>query len=107
MSRHFRPQQQRPASPPPLASPPVTQSPPELPLASPPKPMLAMLVIVTTPTLIRGRNEHAAMITAVVSDTVVDVLLSPAGEYPYPVQGISRADVAPQGAMSWQFISSP
>lgn len=68
------------------------------------RPALCRMVIVTTTGAIRGRTEHAAMITAVISDAVVDVLMSPAGEMSYPVQGVPYAESASNApGISWRW----
>lgn len=106
MSRGSQPQATpRPVAPALGGSAGTTPAPAELPAAAvPQRPALCRMVVVTTTGAIRGRTEHAAMITAVISDTVVDVTMFPSGEPPYPVQGVAFAQ-SPSAAsgISWRW----
>ncbi len=73
--------------------------------AKTPRPGLAQPVIVTTAKKIGGQDEHAAIITGVVSDDVVHVLLMPAGEQPYPISGVPHVKSVSPGALSWRWPS--
>lgn len=107
MGRSFQQGHQAPAGPRPAA--PVADS-SVLPVASeaapaaaPAKPALCRWVLVRTPTKIGGQNEHAAVITRVHSDELVNVTLHPDGEIPYPVSRIYRADSAEAGSITWRW----
>jgi hypothetical protein len=75
----------------------------ELPLAPIAKPALTGAVLVKTTGSIRGRTEHAAMITGVTSDTEIDVTIFPAGEPSYPVQSVHHVDSPSAGAITWRW----
>jgi len=60
------------------------------------------LVLVRTPIVIGGQNEHAAIVTRLHGNDVVDVTLLPAGAEPYPVSRIQKADDDVAG-LCWRF----
>jgi len=55
---------------------------------SPPRPFVAALVLVNTREAIGGAHEHAAVVTSVFPGDVIDALVMPAGETPYPARSI-------------------
>jgi hypothetical protein len=69
------------------------------------KPALALPVIVTTAEKIDGTNEHAAIITRVISDDLVNVMVFPSNGMPYPIPSICRTRQSALGSLSWRFPS--
>jgi hypothetical protein len=63
-----------------------------------PAPYLGASVVVLTAIKIAGQNEHAAIVTRVHSDDIVNVMLLPAEGQAYPIASINRA-----GSPSWRW----
>lgn len=80
---------------------------PLLPLAAPATPPVSDAVLVRTPQRIGGQFEHAAIITRVHSDTLINVLLMPDGEVPYPVPDIEYSEQPSIAAITWRWPSRP
>jgi len=75
----------------------------DLPLDAPAKPALCRMVLVRTPQKIGGQTEHAAVITRVLSDELVNVTLLPDGEAPYPVTEIYHVESPKAGQITWRW----
>lgn len=67
------------------------------------KPALGLPVIVITSEKISGQNEHAAIITQIHSDDVVNVMVMPGSGQPYPISSIHHTRLSMPGALSWHF----
>lgn len=74
-------------------------------MAKVPPALLSRNVIVTTPVKIGGQNEHAAVITKVIEDELVNVMLFPSDGSPYPISSIYHANSAKPGAITWRWPS--
>lgn len=77
--------------------------PPAEPPAKAPVPYLGAPVIVLTSMKIGGQNEHAALVTRVHSDDVVNVMVFPAEGDAYPISSISKSSA--EGSLSWRWPS--
>lgn len=88
-----------------MARPATTRTVLDLPLAAEmtERPSLARMVLVKTPVRIGGQDEHAAIITRVISDDLINVMLMPGTGEPYSVANIQSAQSAPAGAISWRW----
>jgi hypothetical protein len=62
------------------------------------KPALTDAVLVTTREAIGGQKEHAAIVTKVISDDVVNVMVLPSAGQPYPIEAVART-----GALCWRY----
>jgi hypothetical protein len=62
-------------------------------------------VIVQTPEKIGGQNEHAAIVTRVHEDNVIDVTMFPAGGDCYPVLAVRHVDSPHAGKITWRWPS--
>lgn len=67
-----------------------------------PRAMRGQVVLVTTREKIGGENEHAAMVTKVVSEDIVNVMLMPDGAQPYPVPAVCHVRHSPSAALTWR-----
>lgn len=67
--------------------------------------IVSRTVVVRTPDKIGGQNEHAAIVTRVHEDNVIDVTLFPAGLDPYPVLAVAHADSPRAGRIIWRWPS--
>lgn len=67
------------------------------------KPAVCRIVLVCTPRMIGGQNVHAAIITRVHSDDVVNVLLIPDGEAPYPIPDVPYSEPPQAGVITWRW----
>lgn len=72
---------------------------------SDPIPALGLPVIVKTSEKISGQDEHAAIITQVHSDDVVNVMVFPGSGQPYPIASIARIKHSVTGSLSWRWPS--
>jgi hypothetical protein len=70
-----------------------------------PAPSLGLPVIVKTSEKISGQDEHAAIITQVHSDDVVNVMVFPGTGQPYPIASIARIKHSVTGSLSWRWPS--
>lgn len=68
-------------------------------------PLVSRNVIVRTPQKIGGQNEHAAIVTRVRESDLVDVVVFPAGEDPYPIGSIRHADSPLANTITWRWPS--
>jgi hypothetical protein len=66
------------------------------------KPGLGDPVVVTTREKISGQNEHAAIITQIHSDDLVNVMVMPGYGHPYPVASVYHIRHSAAGAVSWR-----
>jgi hypothetical protein len=64
-----------------------------------PAPYLGASVIVSTSEKISGQSEHAAIVTQVHSDVLVNVMVFPGTGQSYPIASINRAS----GSPSWRW----
>lgn len=64
---------------------------------------LGLSVLVQTTSKINGQSEHAAMITQVWDDDVVNVMVFPGEGQPYPIARISRIKHSATGSLSWRW----
>lgn len=69
---------------------------------SAPRAARGQIVLVTTREKIAGENEHAALVTRVVSEDVVNVMLMPDGVQPYPVPAVCHIRHSPSAALTWR-----
>lgn len=67
-----------------------------------PRASRGQVVLVTTREKIAGENEHAALVTRVVNEDVVNVMLLPDGGQPYPVPAVCHVRYSPLAAMTWR-----
>ena len=68
------------------------------------KPTKGRIVLVTTPDLaINGQKEHAAIITQVWSDTMVNTMLMPGAGDPVPQGSVEFADPPSAVFRSWRW----
>lgn len=70
-----------------------------------PVPSLGLPVIVKTSEKISGQDEHAAIITQVHSDDVVNVIVFPGSGQPYPIESVARFKHSVAGSLSWRWPS--
>lgn len=72
------------------------------------KPTLGRIVHVKTPTPINGQTEHAALVTQVWSDTMINVMVFPGSGQPFSAGSIYRDDNPADGGdkrapMTWRW----
>lgn len=67
------------------------------------KPWLGATVLVTTPEKIGGQNEHAAMVTQVHADDVVNVMLNPGNGFPYPIPAVRHVRHSAAASLHWRW----
>jgi hypothetical protein len=66
------------------------------------KPGLGETVLVTTREVIGGQREHAAIVTRVHDDDLVNVMVLPAIGQPYPVASVYHVRHSKAAALSWR-----
>lgn len=69
------------------------------------KPAISLPVVVVTSEKIDGQNEHAAIITKVISDDCVNVTLFPSAGVPYPIPSVYRVRHSAAASLGWRFPS--
>lgn len=84
-----------------LGLPPAAKPAPDVEPVQSMAPHLGASVLVKTSEKIEGQNEHAAIITRIHSDDLVNVMVFPGTGQPYPIASIDRA----AGSPSWQWPS--
>lgn len=62
--------------------------------------LLGEIVIVRTPKLIGGKNEHAAIVTAEHESGAIDVVLFPSDSESYPIENVAPASAG--AALHWR-----
>lgn len=67
-----------------------------------PRASRGQIVLITTRERIAGENEHAAVVTRVVNEDVVNVMLLPDGGQPYPVPAVCHVRHSPSAALTWR-----
>lgn len=68
---------------------------------APRAPYLGASVVVSTSEKISRQSEHAALVTQVHSDDLINVMVFPGTGQPYPIASINRAS----GSPSWRWPS--
>lgn len=71
-------------------------------MAKNPSPTLGQSVIVGTRERIDGQNEHAAIVTKVMDDDVINVTLFPSSGLPYPIASVPHLRSAASGSLHWR-----
>lgn len=67
------------------------------------KPGIGQTVILSTASKIDGQNEHAAIITKVIDDDLVNVTVLPSAGSPYPIVSVYHERHSAAAALSWRF----
>jgi hypothetical protein len=71
-------------------------------MAKNPTPTLGQSVVVGTRDMIDGQHEHAAIVTKVADDDVINVTLFPSNSQPYPIISVPHLRNAAAGSLHWR-----
>lgn len=81
----------------------VTQPPPVVIESGLRSPFLAASVIVRTPEKISGQSTHAAIVTQVVEQDLVNVMVFPGDGEPFPIKQIRHVSNVGQNSLGWSW----